>query len=313
MRTCLMSTIISILVYGSSSEEVVPQKGLRQGDPISPFLFIITVEGLDILLSRAKELGLIRGVNIGSEGLNLSHLQFVDDTILFCEADWVEVTNVKRILRCFEVVFGLKINYHKSAISGVGIEEESVVEFASRLNCPCQKLPFKYLEFRSPSRVHLLRSERSSQICDNPRPTSQSGERQERSAVQFCCCRSISTAIIKVLVVGSGSGNGVGREGLKDLESDEELWVNIEGLLSRLENQSFCWIHGVMVSNLLTIPILKRNSDYKSFTNCFLANRFLLKRFFFFLMLFLMIPIDSGRYFYVIVEQIDLFVPPHRS
>lgn len=124
---------------------MVPQKGLRQGDPISTFLFNIAAEGLNILLSRAKELGLIRGVTIGFEGLNVSHLQFADDTILFYEADWVEVTNVKRILRFFEVVSRLKINYHKSAISGVRIEEDIVAEFAARLNYSSYKLPFKYL------------------------------------------------------------------------------------------------------------------------------------------------------------------------
>ncbi|XP_028127335.1 uncharacterized protein LOC114323862 [Camellia sinensis] len=98
-----------------------------------------------MVLSRAKELGLIRGFSIGNEGLNLSHLQFDGGTILFCEADWVEVTNVKRILRYFEVVSGLKINYHKSTVNGVGIDETPVDEFASRLNCTSQKLPFKYL------------------------------------------------------------------------------------------------------------------------------------------------------------------------
>ncbi|XP_028051602.1 uncharacterized protein LOC114256191 [Camellia sinensis] len=127
MKSCLASASVSIPVNGSSSEEVIPQKSLN------------------MLLVRAKELGLIRGASIGAGGVNVSHLQFAYDIILFCKADWVEVTNVKRVLRCFEVVSGLKINYHKSDVSGVGIDEAIVDEFASRLNCTIHKLPFKYL------------------------------------------------------------------------------------------------------------------------------------------------------------------------
>lgn len=52
---------------------------------------------------------------------------------------------VKRILRCFEIISRLKINFHKSVVCGVGISDEIVKNFASRLNCTYQKLPLKYL------------------------------------------------------------------------------------------------------------------------------------------------------------------------
>ncbi|XP_028080976.1 uncharacterized protein LOC114282492 [Camellia sinensis] len=67
--------------------------GLRQGDPLSHFLFNVVAEGLNLLLARAKELGLVKGVIIGSSNINISHLQFADDTIIFCEAEWTEVLN----------------------------------------------------------------------------------------------------------------------------------------------------------------------------------------------------------------------------
>ncbi|XP_028069533.1 uncharacterized protein LOC114272061 [Camellia sinensis] len=90
-------------------------------------------------------MGLIKGAAVGSIGMKITHLQFADDTILFCEADWEEVVTIKRILRCFEILSGLKINYHKSVVSGVGINEESLVDLAAKLNCLHQKLPLKYL------------------------------------------------------------------------------------------------------------------------------------------------------------------------
>ncbi|XP_028101365.1 uncharacterized protein LOC114300709 [Camellia sinensis] len=75
--------MVSILVNGSPTEEFQPQKGLRQGDPLSPFLFIIAAEGLNLLLGRAIEKGLFKGASIGCDQLGISHLQFADDTIIF--------------------------------------------------------------------------------------------------------------------------------------------------------------------------------------------------------------------------------------
>ena len=75
----------------------------------------------------------------------ITHLQFADDTILFCEADWEEVVNLKRILRCFEVLSGLRINYHKSVVCGVGVSEETLNRVAESLHCVSHHFPVKYL------------------------------------------------------------------------------------------------------------------------------------------------------------------------
>ncbi|CAL5388524.1 unnamed protein product [Camellia sinensis] len=143
--SCISTSRISVLVNGSPTAEFSPQKGLRQGDPLSPFLFNIVAEGLNILLERAKEKGMIRGASVGHQELKISHLQFADDTIIFCEAKWEEIIMLKRILRCFEVMSGLKINFHKSIVCGIGVEEELVKEFAKTLNCLNQSLPLSYL------------------------------------------------------------------------------------------------------------------------------------------------------------------------
>ncbi|KAI7979697.1 putative ribonuclease H protein, partial [Camellia lanceoleosa] len=70
-----------------------------------------------------KYLDIIKGAEVGSNGLRGTHLQFADDTILFCEATRREVSNIKSILSCFEISSGLKINYHKSIICGIGVED----------------------------------------------------------------------------------------------------------------------------------------------------------------------------------------------
>ncbi|XP_028104944.1 uncharacterized protein LOC114303962 [Camellia sinensis] len=145
IKSCLSSSRVSVLVNGSPTKEFAPQRGLRQGDPLSPLLFNIVAEGLNILIERAKELGLVKGASVGPTELKFSHLQFADDSIIFCEAVRGELVHIKRILRCFEVLSGLKINFHKSLLCGVGVPDGEVNQFTSIFNCRSQKLPFNYL------------------------------------------------------------------------------------------------------------------------------------------------------------------------
>ncbi|XP_071740752.1 secreted RxLR effector protein 78-like [Rutidosis leptorrhynchoides] len=74
IKACLSSTSVSILVNGSPTQEFFPQKGIRQGDPLSPFLFILAVEGLNVFTNLAVQRGIIKGVSIGKEEVVISHL-----------------------------------------------------------------------------------------------------------------------------------------------------------------------------------------------------------------------------------------------
>ncbi|XP_071715046.1 uncharacterized mitochondrial protein AtMg01250-like [Rutidosis leptorrhynchoides] len=82
---CLKSASVSILVNGSPTSEFTLKRGIRQGDPLSPFLFIIAAEGLNILTNAATEKGLFKGVEIGEDKVKISHLQYADDTIFLGE------------------------------------------------------------------------------------------------------------------------------------------------------------------------------------------------------------------------------------
>jgi len=83
---CLKSATVSILINGSPSTEVSPQRGLRQGDPLAPFLFNIVAEALYGLVREAVKRNLYRGFSVGSNRVEVSILQYADDTIFFGEA-----------------------------------------------------------------------------------------------------------------------------------------------------------------------------------------------------------------------------------
>lgn len=80
---CLKSASISVLINGSPSSEFFPQRGLRQGDPLAPFLFNIVAEALTGLVREAVNKNLFRGFTVGSSNVDISILQYADDTIFF--------------------------------------------------------------------------------------------------------------------------------------------------------------------------------------------------------------------------------------
>ena len=123
----------SVLVNGVLAGFFPSTRGLRQGDPLSPYLFVMGMEVLDVLIRRAVEGGYLSGCNIrgGSRtSLHISHLFFADDTIVFCEASKDQVSHLSWILFWFEAVSGLRMNLAKSEIIPVG-EVEEMLELAA--------------------------------------------------------------------------------------------------------------------------------------------------------------------------------------
>jgi len=84
VKTSMESASISVLVNGCPMEEFKPKRGLRQGDPLAPFLFLIVSEGLIGLMKNARSAGIFKGVEVGSQREQVDLLQFADDTFFFC-------------------------------------------------------------------------------------------------------------------------------------------------------------------------------------------------------------------------------------
>ncbi|KAJ0599091.1 putative RNA-directed DNA polymerase [Helianthus annuus] len=141
----LSSARAAVLVNGSPTFDFQCYKGMRQGDPLSPFLFLIVMEILSCCLEKAVEIGAVSGVRLPNNGPVLSHLLYADDALIM--GDWSEesIVNVVRILRGFHICSGLKINLAKSNIFGIGVSESELDLVASRIGCNTGYFPIKYL------------------------------------------------------------------------------------------------------------------------------------------------------------------------
>ncbi|CAM8971158.1 unnamed protein product [Rhodiola kirilowii] len=114
---CVSSVTYLVKVNDHLSDVIFPQRGLRQGDPLSPYLFLLCSELLSAKISAAVTSGSISGVRISRTAPVISHLFFADDSIFFIKARSGEAQYLKRILLQYEEATGQMINFQKSKIS----------------------------------------------------------------------------------------------------------------------------------------------------------------------------------------------------
>ena len=124
---CISTICFSILINGSPCGFFESSKGLRQGDPLSPLLFVLVMEALGRMLDKTIHDGHMSGFGVGNlEGRSLavSNLLLGEDTVIFCEADLDQILFLHMILTWFEAVFGLKINLGKLELVPIGLEHK---------------------------------------------------------------------------------------------------------------------------------------------------------------------------------------------
>ncbi|XP_022030231.1 uncharacterized protein LOC110931132 [Helianthus annuus] len=144
IKGILESARSSVLVNGSPTFEFQCSKGLRQGDPISPFLFIMVMEVLSCMIEKARSEEVVTGIQIPN-GPCVSHLFYADDAIILGEWSELNIRNVVRILRVFNICSGLRINLEKSNIFAVGVPSAELDSMANCVGCLAGSFPFKYL------------------------------------------------------------------------------------------------------------------------------------------------------------------------
>ena len=113
---CITTVTYSILVNGEPKGLITPTRELRQGDPLSPYLFLFCAEGLNAILNQASENGDIHGFSICTNGPKLTHLFFADDCLLFCRSTLEECEKIQQILAYYEEATGQVVNKDKTTL-----------------------------------------------------------------------------------------------------------------------------------------------------------------------------------------------------
>jgi len=139
---CISFARFSVLVNGSPNGFFSSSRGLRQGDPLSPLLFVFVMEALSRMITQAVSGGLLEGFLVGN--VSISHLLFADDTLIFCSARTSQLQNLRSLFLLFEAISGLKVNLAKSNLIPVGNVEQGE-RLADILGCEVVSLPAKYL------------------------------------------------------------------------------------------------------------------------------------------------------------------------
>nr|GEX56906.1 RNA-directed DNA polymerase, eukaryota [Tanacetum cinerariifolium] len=134
----------SVLLNGSPSLEFKFHRGLKQGDPLAPYLFILIMESFHLSVTRAVEAGIFQGININDD-FNISHIFYADDSIFIGKWNDDNLSGITQMLKCFSLISGLRINLSKSHLLGVGVPFETVNIAAENLGCSMMRIPFKYL------------------------------------------------------------------------------------------------------------------------------------------------------------------------
>ena len=140
IRRCIFTTCFSILVNGSPSSFFQSSRGLKQRDPLCPYLFILVMETLSRLLSRAKECSFIYGFLVKRRhdvGVEVSHLFFADDTLILYDASKKNLEHLSWVFMWFESYSWLKINLGKSKLIPIGDVPNLEELVGSRLQGGC--------------------------------------------------------------------------------------------------------------------------------------------------------------------------------
>jgi hypothetical protein len=133
-----------VLLNGVPGKVFHCKRGVRQGDPLSPLLFVLAADFLQDLLNSAKQHGLLSLPLVLPHNQDFPILQYADDTLIFMKADARQLFFLKAMLNTFADSTGLKVNFDKSMMVPINVSEAKL-EIMSRTRCSKGSLPFTYL------------------------------------------------------------------------------------------------------------------------------------------------------------------------
>ncbi|XP_062005779.1 uncharacterized protein LOC133722953 [Rosa rugosa] len=143
---CVTTVRYAFLINGQPRGYLVPSRGLPQGDPLSPYLFLLCTEVFSALLERKASVGALSGIKVCKGAPAIHHLLFADDSLLFGKASSAECYHIKEVLLDYELASGQQINFTKSSIVfSKKVSEDDKVALAALLGVMIEGKHDKYL------------------------------------------------------------------------------------------------------------------------------------------------------------------------
>jgi hypothetical protein len=130
---CVTTVKYSVIVNGEVTGKICPTRGIRQWDPLSPYLFLLCAEALSAQLANAERTGFLKGVPTSPKGPRINHLFFADESLLFCRATPAEWHRLEGILELYERASGQMLNRDKTSVFFSRNTDDPVKEIILRL------------------------------------------------------------------------------------------------------------------------------------------------------------------------------------
>ena len=135
----------SVLLNGVPGKQFLCKKGVRQGDPLSPLIFVIAADLLQTMMNEAMHNNLLHSPLIHHSCPDYPIIQNADDTILVANADSRQLEHIKNLLLHYAAYTGLKVNYSKSTLIAINTPMDKMDTLSQLLGCQIGTLPHKYL------------------------------------------------------------------------------------------------------------------------------------------------------------------------
>jgi hypothetical protein len=145
-----MSSVFSsgtsvVLLNGVPGKTFHCSRGVRQGDPLSPLLFVLASDFLQTLINKDKDMDLLKLHIPLSFTSDFPIIQYADDTLIIMEGCARQLTFLKSLLQTFATSSGLRVNYSKSMMVPINIDDQKMELLANTLGCSIGSMPFTYL------------------------------------------------------------------------------------------------------------------------------------------------------------------------
>lgn len=144
LRVCVCTSSFTLGYNGTVNGYFKGRRGLRQGDPMSPYLFVMAMNNLSLMLNKAAREGNLN-YHQHCAKTKLTHLSFADDLLIFIDGSLTSVQRVLQILHEFEQRSGLAVSLQKSSLFASGLSAEEITAIQCSTGMPCGSLPMRYL------------------------------------------------------------------------------------------------------------------------------------------------------------------------